>query len=171
MDTRQAFVEELYRQHAPSLRRFCRHFVGGRSEYDDAVEECVQDVFVSAYRCCDQLRTHPNVRAWLYKTCQYRMQDKVKQLRRHYGRTMSEEALRFAPSEENIDRFVEKSSVQEEMERFFSLLSEKDRELLSRRYLSGEPIRDIANALAMNENTVKVTLLRLRRRAKQFFSL
>lgn len=169
MESRQAFIEELYRQHAQHLRRFCRQFVGFRREYEDAVEECVQDVFVCAYRCYDELCVHPNVRAWLYKTCRYRMQDKVKMLRRHYEKNRSDDLLENLPGDENIERFVEKSSAQEDVERFFASLEARDRALLEKRYMEEESIREIADAMRMNENTVKVTLMRLRQRAKHFF--
>ena len=169
MEERERFVEALYRTYAPRLRRFCQQFVGYRSEYDDAVEECIQDVFVSAYRCYEELKVHPNVQAWLYKTCQYRMQDKIRQLRRHYARTAGEDALAVQSSPENMERGVEKSSVMETFARFLDSLNAREQTLLKKRYLHGESIREISTAMEMNENTVKVTLMRLRRRAQKYF--
>ena len=49
MEERERFVEALYRTYAPRLRRFCQQFVGYRSEYDDAVEECIQEVSTMEY--------------------------------------------------------------------------------------------------------------------------
>lgn len=170
MDAREQFIQTLYQTYAARLRRFCQHFVSYRSEYDGAVEECVQDVFVCAYRCYDELKDHPHVQAWLYKTCQYRMQDQIKRLRRHYAHTAGEDALEGRASPDTIERFIDESSARENVSRFFDSLDVRDRTLLQQRYLRGESIREIAGSLGMKESTVKVTLMRLRRRAQKFLS-
>lgn len=168
MNEQDRFIEALYGEYAPRLRRFCQHFVGYRSEYDDAVEECVQDVFLCAYRCYDELKVHPHVQAWLYKTCQYRMQDKVKQLRKHYARTAGQDAMADCAAPEDVDRWVERSHAREAVARFIDSLNARDQALVRRRYLQGESIREISHALGMKESTVKVTLMRLRRRGQKF---
>lgn len=170
VEERTRFIQALYQENAQSLRRFCQRFVGYRREYDDAVEECVQDVFLCAYRAYDTLRTHPNPKAWLYKTCDYRMRDKTEQLRRHMSRTAPEEALRDCPCTSNVERWVEAESARAQIASFFETLTERERALLHARYLQGESIKEVCARLSMKESTAKVTLLRLRRRAQKFLS-
>lgn len=168
MDAREAFLTRLYEAYAQKLRRFCQRYVGYRRELDGAVEECVQDVFLCAYRHYDQVKDHPNIQAWLYKTCEYRMLDQVKRHRRHVSRVVPEEWAEHTGAKEDIEEWVDTEARRNEWAAFFKTLTDQEQTLLHAHYVQGRTIREISQALEMNESTAKVTLMRLRRRAQKW---
>ena len=170
MDERERYIEESYTRYAQRLRRFCHRYVGYGHEYDDAVEECVQDVFISAYRAYDILRKHPNEQAWLYKTCSYRLQDKVKREQRHFSHIAPFKSLDAYGADEDVEKALYTQDLREELASFFDTLPPRERALLYGRYVEQRSVKSLARALSMKESTAKVTLMRLRQRARKFFT-
>ncbi len=59
----------LYEDNVSFLLMLCRKRVGYRKEYQEIIEDCIQDTFIIAMAKWDTLKDHPNIRAWLVRTC------------------------------------------------------------------------------------------------------
>lgn len=72
-EEKDAYFEELYRRFYETLRFLCMRYVGYDPRYMDAVDDCVQETFLTGYQHYEELLKHPNVGGWLTRTCMFRM--------------------------------------------------------------------------------------------------
>ena len=72
------------------------------------------------------------------------------------------------PSDENVERTVEQTAVNEAIARFLSSLPDDKRNILMKRYWFLETSAEIAKDLQLSESNVRTILMRLRNQLKAF---
>lgn len=77
----KAFIGTLYQNYMQYLYKCCRKKIGYSTQYNDLIDECIQDTFLLALLNYELLKTHPNVRAWLVTTCMHRLIPRAEQFR------------------------------------------------------------------------------------------
>ena len=135
------------------------------------MEDIAQQVFVKAYFSLKRFDQRAAFSTWLYKITVNECWDLLRKKKVRplvYEADLSEEQARMIEaSEEKRSRapdISERLEARQRVERLLEGLDERDRMMLILKEVEGFSIEEIAEALELNSNTVKVRLFRARRR-------
>jgi RNA polymerase sigma-70 factor (ECF subfamily) len=123
---------------------------------DEAVEDAVQEVFITAYRRRDSYDNRRSARAWLAgiaRRVAYRHRRSTERRARR-RKAVAEVAL---PSED-LDRWIERREADAFLQQFLDRLDPDKREMFVLCDLEGIPGLDAARALGVNPNTASARL-------------
>ncbi len=167
-EEKDAFIEALYTRFYGTLRCLCMRYVGYDPRYLDAVEDCVQEAFLTAYQHYEELIAHPNVGGWLTRTCMFRMGTIIRGRKRDAMRTRNLDDVTCADPRDGVAEWVDRAGAAVAARSLLTALSETDRALAQERYVQGRSMAEIAKARGISESGAKVALFRVRRRARSF---
>lgn len=72
------FYEEICEKYYKDVYEFCLHLTKWDVKFKDISEECTQETFIEAKKQIDKLRSHPNVKGWLYQTAKNLVNNSVR---------------------------------------------------------------------------------------------
>jgi len=165
-DDKEAF-EELVRRHQHRVLAVA----GGILRRREDAEEIAQQVFLKAYFSLKRFDQRAAFSTWLYKITVNECWDMLRKKKVRplvYEADMSEEqAHQVLASEEKgstAPDISERLEARQRVERLLEGLDERDRLMLILKEVEGFAIEEIAEAVDLNANTVKVRLFRARLR-------
>jgi RNA polymerase sigma-70 factor (ECF subfamily) len=153
------WLTEIYRAHAAELQRYILSKVGERA----LAEDLTSTVFLKALRWLREDQSSENVRGWLYATARTTLIDHWQAQSQHEAFSLSELEMRFAFPLEDAAQAREQAASR--VQRLLSLLPERERNVLTLRYLQGYSAAEIAEALGTNAGHIRVLQLRALRHA------
>ena len=165
---RKAKLEDVYRKHSKSLYHYLLRLTGSPSVAEDLVQETFYKATLSLTFYQDQ-----EVRSWLFKVARHTYLDAWRKRKRWewvpFIEIIHNHEDMTSPYEQPEDYLVSKESG-EDFTRLFKQLTETYRTILYLRDEEGLSYKELSEALEMNENQVKVTLHRARKRLHQLAS-
>src|SRR5690348_3340596 len=158
------WLAEMYRAYAAELQRFISSKVGDPT----LAEDLTSMVLLKALRWLREDQSADSARGWLYATARTTIVD--------YWQTQSPyEMHSLSGLEEQLPFRDDTASANPQVERrvhhLLSLLPERDRTILTLRYLQGYSAAEIASALGTSAGHIRVLQLRALRRAAQVETL
>ena len=154
--------EQMYQENLASIYRFVSSYVRNR----ETAEDLTSHIFLKAVRSLDRERSARSSTAWLFRIARTTIAD---YWRAYYRRaaTHSLEALVEAGWEgpSDTDPSLVKSSVADRVEDILQSWPERDREVLTCRFLLNLSVRQTAVSMGVTETNVKVMQYRALRRA------
>lgn len=160
----------LYEDNVSFLLMLCRKRVGYRREYQEIIEDCIQDTFIIAMAKWDTLKDHPNIRAWLVRTCLNLLLPALKKEQASHRITTSlsdEECKSYAPDEDEIEKYLRMAHNRQALEDLYHSLTPKERSVFEDYFLEEKSMRVIASEYGVSENNIKNILKRIRRKSRR----
>ena len=154
------WLAEMYRAYAADLQRFISNKVGDPT----VAEDLTSTVFLKALRWLREEQSADSARGWLYATARTTIIDYWQAQSLYEIRSLSGLEEQLLPSD---DTAFAKEQVETRVQRLLSLLPERDRTILTLRYLQGYSAAEIAAALGTSAGHIRVLQLRALRRAAQ----
>ena len=154
------WLTEMYRAYAADLQRFISNKVGDPT----LAEDLTSTVFLKALRWLREDQSADSARGWLYATARTTIVDYWQAQSLYEIRSLSGLEEQLLPSD---DTAFAKEQVETRVQRLLSLLPERDRTILTLRYLQGYSAAEIARALGTSAGHIRVLQLRALRRAAQ----
>ena len=154
------WLAEMYRAYAADLQRFISNKVGDPT----VAEDLTSTVFLKALRWLREDQSADSARGWLYATARTTIVDYWQAQSLYEIRSLSGLEEQLLPSD---DTAFAKEQVETRVQRLLSLLPERDRTILTLRYLQGYSAAEIAAALGTSAGHIRVLQLRALRRAAQ----
>ncbi len=153
--------EEVYRDHADAVYRFCVSQLGNAA----TAEDVAGDVFASAFAAYDRVRPMPDgVRSWLFRIARNAVID---QYRREHRRRFLLDRLRGdralpASVEGSAEMRGELRSICSALE----MLGERDRQLVGLRVAAGLSFAEAGEVLGMREGAARTATHRALERVR-----
>lgn len=151
------YISELYRNEAPALYQFVRKYVATK----EMAEDIVQETFCTALAKAKEVKGHPEPVGWLYKTAKYNILYEKRKQRKY---TISFEELESFIIDENSQLGYE--SVENDFVK--SSLTEEEYGIIDRYYNQGYKSSEVAEQMGVNESTLRVKLMRIRKKLIKF---
>ncbi len=153
------WLTELYRAYAADLQRFIASKVGDPT----LAQDLTSTVFLKALRWLREDQSAASARGWLYATARTTIVDYWQAQSPYEMHSLSglEEQLK------SDDIAFANPQVEMRVHHLLSLLPERDRTILTLRYLQGYSAAEIARALGTSAGHIRVLQLRALRRAAQ----
>ncbi|GHO81873.1 hypothetical protein KSD_96440 [Ktedonobacter sp. SOSP1-85] len=154
------WLAEIYRAYTADLQHFISNKVGDPT----VAEDLTSTVFLKALRWLREDQSQRSVHGWLYATARTTIVDYWQAQREIEVRSLSglEEQLFFSD-----DAATASQQTEMRVQYLLSLLPERDRTILTLRYLQGYSAPEIAAALGTSAGHIRVLQLRALRRAAQ----
>ena len=145
---RTAFTR-LYEQYDDRLRRYVAGLGMG-----DAVDDVVQEVWVTVFRRIAHLSNPGAFRQWVYRIARSRVFDALRRVRR---RDVLQTAVALEAAAQEADEITSDASAQE-VESAMAELSPHHREVLQLRYFEDLPYSEIASVVGCSIGTIRSRL-------------
>lgn len=165
-------IETLYRDCFPDILRYLKRFLG-----DAHAEELAQEVFIKAGKGLPGFRGEASPKTWLYRIADNALRDFVKS--RGYrdeaaANGISEQELEacdeYAPAAPDVEQGLIRDEMNSCIREFIHRLPENYSSVLVLGDLEGQTNSEIADALGLSLETVKIRLHRARARLRQELS-
>lgn len=154
-------LEQLMKHYMPYVSAIVWNFLRDSMTPQDA-EEVVSDVFLAAWNQAAEIQPG-SVKAWLGAVARNKARTR---LRRAGHELPLEEDVLEIPDEETPDAWVEQAEERKLVRKAVDQLGDPDREVFLRHYYYAQTVQEIAQAMTLNESTVKSKLRRGRMRLK-----
>ena len=154
------WLAEMYRAYAADLQRFISNKVGDPT----VAEDLTSTVFLKALRWLREEQSADSARGWLYATARTTIIDYWQAQSLYEIRSLSGLEEQLLKSDDTAQA---SEQVEMRVQRLLSLLPERDRTILTLRYLQGYSAAEIAAALGTSAGHIRVLQLRALRRAAQ----
>lgn len=147
----RAAFDRLVERHAAALVRTAYMILGNQHDAEDVAQEAL----ISAYRNLQGYRPEAPFGAWLHRIVVNRSYDYVRRRQRQWKLVdeMTAES-QGVEADQAVDN-VRAAEQQAEVRELLATLDERNRAIVTLRFLQDMQIKDIASALEMPEGTVK----------------
>lgn len=167
----ERLIETLYDQHAKALIKQGWHYIGCQQYLLPIVEDCLQEVFLSAHTNREKLLHHPNPEGWLRKAMDIRLKKHIP-AERKIGKNslvLDEDVAAHADAAagDALEDFLTREENGALARNVLAALKERDRQLLTARYIDNKPLAQIAKERNTSVNTIQVQLDRAKKQAKK----
>ncbi len=155
-------LQSLYQEHLGPLYRYIYSKVRNREEAEDLTAQ----VFLKAVRSLDRMRDPLSTRTWLFQVARTTIADYWRV--RYHGAASSLENLLETGWEGPVDEeppLANSSRASEQVQIILQALPERDREVLTCRFLLNLTIRETAARMGLTETNIKVMQFRALKRA------
>lgn len=165
---RQAF-QLWYRENLGPIYRYMYSKVGNREEAEDLTSQ----VFIKAVRHFDHGRNPQSTQSWLFQVARTTIADYWRAFYRSAASSLDAlvEAGWEGPAEDEDKLFESGSSSADHAQRLLQALSERDREVLTCRFLLGLSVRETAVRMGVTEGNAKVLQFRALKHAADLESV
>ena len=154
------WLTEMYRAYAADLQRFISNKVGDPT----LAEDLTSTVFLKALRWLREEQSADSARGWLYATARTTIVDYWQAQSPYEMHSLSGLEEQLLPNDGTSSA---NQQVEMRVQHLLSLLPERDRTILTLRYLQGYSAAEIAAALGTSAGHIRVLQLRALRRAAQ----
>lgn len=147
--------EKYYRPLFQFIARTCRD--------KSMILDIVQDTFLIASEKADELQTHENVRAWLYRTARYRM------LQLLVGSLNYDDLSALADRIGDDGNFEDDciASLEQKYPSMADQLDAEDLQLVIKHYEEGYDFQELAKEYHTTEASIKMRLQRIKKRLRK----
>ena len=157
--------EDLVRDHAREIQLFLRKLCGNHHD----AEELAQDVFIKAYRKLDTLREPAATRRWLYTIAVNHFNDWIKPRRRAAMRAIGDIDDFDLSNPKSVQPAKQAAAVEFSawLDESILALPDRQRTVLLLFSAKGFDYADIADALGISPDAVKMSLFHAREKLKK----
>lgn len=159
--------QAFYSENLPLVYRYVYSRVGNRQEAEDLTSQ----IFLKVVHSLDPNRDLPSMRTWLYRVAQTTIADHWRLYYRMATSSLDDllESGWEGPADEGSP--LMKSDAAELMQNILEALPERDREVLTSRFLLNLSVRETAVKLGLTESNIKVLQYRALKRAANLAGL
>lgn len=155
------WLAQIYRTYAAELQRYISSKVGEQAQ----AEDLTSSVFLKALRWLREDQSIESARGWLYATARTTIIDYWQERGQYEARSLALLEDQFSARVHN-EEFAHRQA-EWRVQHLLNLLPERERNVLTLRYLQGYSAAEIARALGTSPGHIRVLQLRALRRAAQ----
>jgi RNA polymerase sigma-70 factor, ECF subfamily len=159
-------LQSVYERDADAIFRFLYRYTHRR----EVAEDLTAEVFLKALRSLDRSREPASMRSWLFRVAWSTFADYWRGLRRHPTCSLDD-----VPSHEwpvaDTEADGPGDEPAEEVRQILAHLPKRSREVLTRRYLLNQSVKETAAAMRLSEPNVKALTRRALAMARQWEAL
>ena len=161
-------IENLYHKYSQKLYSMCWRDVGYNPEYEDLIEDCIQETFVTLAGQLEALNSHPSIEGWLVVTCRHRLLREISKRKRFRDCCIIQELDDIPnPSLSDIEQWLDDEAVSGNKEHILDLLNDKQKTVFLE-YLDGRhTVREMASETGRSESAIRSVMTRIRKKIRK----
>ncbi|WP_010096546.1 sigma-70 family RNA polymerase sigma factor [Ornithinibacillus scapharcae] len=159
-------LEYVIDQYSSLVHAICYKVLSNIS--NEAVEECVNDVFLTVWQNANQFKGEAeDFKKWIAMITKYKAIDRFRQLERLQAREQSDEFLTEHPAQEDVQMHVLKKEERNTLLLALSTLPDIDRDIFMMKYSLYLSTAEISEALNLSISAVENRLYRGKKKLAQ----
>ncbi len=165
MSNDEELIENLFSQYHDSLQHFCMFYFSYDLQYLPYVDDCIQEVFLSAYKKRMQLVVHPNPYAWLKNACKKQCMVMIRNEKSH--EKILQEHFYENDIRDDILQWLIENDVKEQLNKLEAQLTDAKREIYEAYFIQNLSTQQIAETRKTTNAAVRGAIQRIRKKATQ----
>ncbi len=165
MSNDKEFIEQLFFQYHDSLQYLCMVYFSD-PQYLSCVDDCIQEVFLAAYKKRKKLMLHPNPYAWLKNACKKQCMVMMRDKRRH-----AQILQKYGCYEEHVTNdvlvWLKQNHAMEQLKMLESQLTDTEKEIYQAYFFHDQSACEIAQENDTSEAAVRGAIQRIRKKASR----
>lgn len=175
MSDQDKLIETLFLSYHDALKKACMSYFHYQPQYMPYVDDCIQEVFVAAFRKKNDLARHPNPYAWLANACKKQcaslirkktVRESIVGKRIPFDDQMADTCL-----QDDIVRWLDAFDAEQHLVNLRSQLNESENKIYAEYFLQRKNASQIASEQHMTETAVYGTIQRIRKKACRLLCL
>ena len=164
--TKMIDFSQLYNKHIDQLFAFGSRFTTDR----ELLKDCIQDVFVKLYTRRENLGPIDNVGNYLFISLRNRIHDEFRRNGKMTGEEVTDANMQaIAEYEEyNQERMEQQQELTDNVEKFFEMLSPRQRQIINLYYVEHRKYEDICRIMCINYQSVRNLMHRSISRLREY---
>lgn len=159
-------LDYVIEEYSGLVHAICFKILSGMSH--DAVDECVNDVFLSVWQNAKQFKGDAeDFKKWIAMVTKYKAIDRYRQLEKQRAREQSDEVLREHPGHEDVQMHLLKKEEKNTLLLALSTLPDLDRDIFMMKYSLHLTSAEIAGSLNLSVAAVENRLYRGKKKLAQ----
>lgn len=168
-------IEFLFASYHDALQQLCMHCFNYIEEYMPYVDDCIQEVFLAAWKKQDKLKNHVNPYAWLANACKKECASLIrkKSVRESIvgKRIPFDDQMADTCLQDDIVRWLDAFDAEQHLVNLRSQLTESENRIYAESFLQRKNASQIASEQHMTETAVYGTIQRIRKKACRLLCL
>lgn len=156
IEKKEIIIYELMDQYGQEILQLSYSYVKNR----ELAEDLTQDIFVKCYQSLHTYKGKSKIRTWLWRIAINHCKDYLKSWYKNHVFLSSDEYIYSGESGHSTEQAVIRQDEEERLAHSVMRLPIKYREVIYLHYFEEMPIREMAQVLSINNNTVKTRLRR-----------
>lgn len=170
MDNQESYIESLFVTYHDALKYFCMYCFSYQPQFLPYVDDCIQDVFVAAFKKREKLVKHPNPYAWLLNACRkqcYSVMRRQKIWNKAIGKVSSYqfEQTSIMNVENDIVRWMCSFDAEKWIDSLKSSLTSSESMIFTEYFEKSKTAPQIAKEQEISEASVRGAIQRVRKKA------
>lgn len=155
----------IYKQYIQSLFSYALQFTTDREQ----IKDCIQDVFEKIHRNRSKLTKTDNIKVFLFVILKNSLKNAMKKERTYFQYIGGTEIspVETETAADKLEKKEKEVEIQENIQRIFSLLTPRQKEVMFYRYVEGLSLQDIALLAGMNYQSVQNLIQRSIKKIKE----
>lgn len=169
MNTQDNLIEELFASYHDALQHLCMNYFSYKPEYMQYVDDCIQDVFLAAWKKKSKLVMHPNPYAWLANACKKQcaaiMRRKATRLKILGHQKPFEEQYLSAQLQDDILYWITKNDLKQHIELLRSRLTSAEDSIFTDYFIEEKTVPEISIERNCTQSSIYGTIQRIRKKS------
>lgn len=163
-------IESLFASYHDASQQLCMYCFNYIEEYMPYVDDCIQEVFLAAWKKQDKLKNHVNPYAWLANACKKECASIMRQKSTHLkvlGRQMPFEDQYSMPNiQDDILRWIAQNDARQHIETLRAQLTPLENHIFDEYFVHEKAASQIAAEQDCPASSVYGTIQRIRKKAQ-----
>lgn len=156
-DPEQTFVQ-LVVHHQPALRAFVLSLLPGSPEVDDVIQETNAEIWVKR----GDFRIGTEFKSWMFSVAKFKVMSVWRDQQRCKVWAMPDETLMKLAERIDDGAFADTETRHRALRHCVERLKAEDRNLILNRYIAGQSLDELAQAVGRKTDSLKVSMHRIR---------
>ena len=165
-------IESLFASYHDALQQLCMHCFDYSAEYMPYVDDCIQEVFLAAWKKQDKLKNHVNPYAWLANACKKECASIMRHKSIHLkvlGRQIPFEDQYLLPNiQDDILRWITQNNAKQYIEALRAKLTPVENHIFEEYFVHKKAVPQIAAERNCPASSVYGTIQRIRKKCSSF---
>lgn len=173
-EAHNAHLDRLYQEHYKTIFRYCAAYVKNAPQYQQLIEDCVQDAFVKAVIHYDEFKNYKNPAGWIAITDRNQLRDALQKksnqtrlVASYTDITNEETAFSHTP----IDNAIKREEIILCLSNIYSDLTDIEKTVFREYFIEDKSMHATAESSGLSLNSVRSGINRIRKRARKHRNL
>ncbi len=165
MSNDEEFIEKLFFQYHDTLQYFCMVYFP-ESQYLSCVDDCIQEVFLAAYKKRKKLMLHSNPYAWLKNACKKQCKVMMRDKNRH-AKILQKYCNHEESVKDDVLAWLKQNHAIEQLMVLESQLTDTEKKIYQSYFLNDQSACKSAQENETSEAAVRGAIQRIRKKASK----
>lgn len=165
----ERILAHLYEEQYGSILRKCMSIIDRKPQHLPMVEDCIQEAFVKAIECYDEIKDYENPAGWIVIVAINHINNELAKERRHarIAPAIDPEKLERIADPEGIDSILNRLDIREKLYMLYEAESPEDQRIFDAYFCENKSASEISKDTGKTEDSIRSRIKRIKKKARE----